>query len=75
MERIAVEIFSRDERRFQLVVEPPSAIEALKNHLRAQRDEVILYEPLAVGDIGVQLINGKAIEEVLGDRVMVSGEY
>lgn len=74
-QRIAVAIYTHDEKRFQLVVEPPTAIESLRNYLKAQTDEVVLYEPLALGDIGVRLINGKSIEEVLGARVIVTGEY
>lgn len=62
MERQAVvEVFVRDAEKCMLVVEPRSAVDAVRKHIEAQRIET--FESIAAGDFGVYA-NGN-IHEVL----------
>jgi hypothetical protein len=60
-----VEVFERENKKFHLIVEPRTAVLGLRRHLAAQTEEVAIFEPVAAGDIGVNLLNGKSIYEVL----------
>ena len=76
MEQAAiVDVFERgDKKRFYLTVEPRVAIEGVKRHLAAQQEEVELFDPIA-GDVGVNLLNGKSIEDVLKGAARIANTY
>lgn len=75
MERSAiVEVFARDETTFYLAVEPSTAVNGLRQHLKSQDHDVQLVDP-TVGDIGVSLINGGSLEAVLGAQVHITNRY
>lgn len=77
MERFAtVEVFERaNECEFILVAEPAAAVEGLKQHLAAQKDEVSIFEPIGAGNIGVNLLNGKNLDEVLKGAAYIRETY
>lgn len=76
MERTTtVEVFARDEETFYLVVEPSSAVKGLTYHLQAQQEYVRLLANPTIGDVGVNLMNGRSLEEVLGSHIHISGRY
>lgn len=75
MERSAVvEVFERDETTFYLTVEPSTAVNGLRQHLENQDHDVKLVDA-TVGNIGVNLVNGRSLEEVLGSQVHISNRY
>ncbi len=76
MERAAiVDVFERDEKNFYLVVEPPTKIGEVESHLAKQSEEVRLFSPRTAGDLGVELLNGKTIEDVLRGAARVANTY
>jgi hypothetical protein len=76
VERAAiVDVFERDENNFYLVVEPPTKIGEVKRHLARQSEEVRLFNPRTAGDLGVELLNGKTIEDVLLGAARVMNTY
>ena len=75
MERSAVvEVFERNETTFYLTVEPSTAVSGLKQHLKSQDHDVKLVDP-TVGNIGISLINGRSLEDVLGAHVHITNRY
>ncbi len=71
MEKAQVEVFSGAEDSYCLVVEPRSAIEGVRRHLAAKSEVVEVASSSVVGDIGVNLSNGKSIEAVLSGVAVV----
>lgn len=72
MVRASVEVFKRaEEKSFCLAVEPRSAVEGLKRHLAAQSEEVEVSVSAVAGDLNVNLINGKSIEDVLSGVAII----
>lgn len=70
MERQAVvEVFVRDEEKCLLVVEPRSAIDAVRKHIEAQRIET--YEAVAAGDFGVYA-NGNIYDVLYGAAAVIA---
>lgn len=76
MEQTAsVDVFERDEKNLYLVVQPPTSIKSVENHLAAQADEVRVFAPQTAGDLGVELLNGKTIEDVLRGAAYVVNTF
>jgi hypothetical protein len=70
-----VDVFERDEKNFYLVIEPPTKINEVESHLAAQHEEVRLFSAWTAGDLGVELLNGKTIEDVLRGAARVANTY
>ena len=62
--RATVELFEFGNK-YHITVEPRMAVAGIRRHLAAQHDELELFEPQSVGDLGVTLLNGKTIYNVL----------
>lgn len=76
MERAAfVDVFERDENNYYLVVEPPTKIAEVEDYLALQSDEVRVFVPMAAGDLGIELLNGKTVEDVLRGVARVVNTY
>lgn len=70
-----VDVFERDENNYYLVVEPPTKITELTNHLALQNEEVRVFVPQTAGDLGIELLNGKTVEDVLRGAARIVNTY
>jgi hypothetical protein len=65
-ERALIEVFDRGEKNYCLAIEPGKLVGAVHDHLKQYPEEVAVRPAEVVGDLSVELLNGKTLEQVIG---------